>query len=52
MQRWGDTGGGIWRKGGRRSKDLYLDYLLPWPECAVSPQAVPAGIEDWDKAMS
>lgn len=51
MQRLGDTGSGIWRRGGK-SEDLYLGSSLPWAECAVSPQAVPAGVEDWDKAMS
>lgn len=39
----GDTGRGVWRRD-RRHEDLCLGYLFPWPECAVGPQGMSAGI--------
>lgn len=33
-------------------EDLQLAYLLPWSECPVSSQGMPAGVVGWDKAMS
>lgn len=36
----------------KKSEDLQLANLLPWPEWPVGPHGMPAGVGAWDKAMS
>lgn len=48
---WDGIQGWIWRTGGSCA-DLQLVVFVPWLEWPVASRRMPAGVGDWDKAMS